>query len=304
MPLTRSHSTHSRALVAATLLLAVLSFLPARFGQWTNQLQTIPSLVFAPVQGVVYWLASLATREGVSASSAQLHTIEKDRDQWMSIARRFQVENERLRADLAKYVAGAMTPDPGLRFARATVIGPAGAPGSHVLRLRAGSGDGVSRGTVAVVDSVQIVGRVEKAGAATSTLVLITEAGQPPIDAAIFPDGEPGTAPPLMCQLHASGDGTLKGFLEYVEAKAGETRPTARVGHTVHLNDRSWPSSAGMLVLGTIVAMEPYKDSPLRQVITVRPTVKIDRVTEVTLRIPTDDLAQGDSDGRRGGGGP
>ncbi len=303
MPLTRSHSTHTRALVAATLFLAVLSFLPARFGQWTNQLQTMPSLVFAPVQGVVYWLASLATREGVTASSEALRELEDDRDQWMAIARRFEAENTDLRRQLSRHVAGALTPDPGLRFARATVIGPAGAPGSHVLRLRAGSGDGVTRGTVAVVDSVQIVGQVERAGPATSTLVLITERGQPPLDAAIFPDGEPGTVAPLKCQLNTPGDGTLKGLLEYPETRAGETRPAARVGQTVHLDDRAWPANARMLVLGTIIDMQPYKDSPLRQIITVRPTVKIDRVTEVILRIPTDNLAQGDTDRPRDGGG-
>src|SRR5262245_3067575 len=106
MPLTRSHSTHTRALVAATLLLGALSFLPARFGQWASQLQTIPSLVFAPVQGVVYWLASLATRESVNASSRQVRELEGDRDQWMTIARRFEAENADLRRQLAQHVTG------------------------------------------------------------------------------------------------------------------------------------------------------------------------------------------------------
>jgi hypothetical protein len=40
-----------------------------------------------------------------------------------------------------------------------------------------------------------------------------------------------------------------------------------------------------MLVLGTVESVEPAPDSPLRPVIVVRPTVVLERVTEVIVRV-------------------
>ncbi len=301
MPVTRQHVTHSRALAGAVLLLLVLTFLPARYGYWANRLQAVPALAIGPSQWLFRSIGGLFSRPGRRADEVQLHALEMDRDQWRS---QYLAERERRREAeerLAVVEAGARTPDEaGISVRRAQVIGPAGAPGTQMLRLRAGTGDGVTRGTVAVVDRVQVVGRVEDIRAGTCTLVLITQVGRPPVPiqgTLLFSEAAGAPDDSVLCQLSAFGDGTLRGMVEHKPARPGGPPHTAKEGQTVYLNDRAWPENSRMLVLGRVVKVGAFKDDPLRQLITVEPTVRPDRVAEVWLRIP------GAESGAPGGGG-
>ena len=57
------------------------------------------------------------------------------------------------------------------------------------------------------------------------------------------------------------------------------------VGQLVRLSDGRWPSVAQMMLVGRVVAVESSPDGPLRQIVTVSPTVeRIERVAEVVIR--------------------
>ena len=65
-------------------------------------------------------------------------------------------------------------------------------------------------------------------------------------------------------------------------------------GMTVRLDDDAWPRSAQMLVLGTVERIDDDPDKGLRKIVTVRPTVEIERVKEVTFQLVRDEDRGGD----------
>lgn len=94
----------------------------------------------------------------------------------------------------------------------------------------------------------------------------------------------------LLCQLEPIGNGTLRGPVFRPEAPAGSpeaSAPEPAVGQTVRLDDDAdrWPRHAQMLIIGRVERVDPNPDMPLRKIITVRPTLALDRVSEVVLRI-------------------
>lgn len=294
MPHARTHSTHTRALVAAVAVLAVFTFLPARYGYWLGRVQSVPALALGPSQWLFRSAAGLFVRPRRDADESQLHALEMDRDQWKS---QYYAERERRRAveqRLAQFETGALEPEPGVRTRRARVIGVAGAPGTQMLRLRAGASDGVTRGVVAVIDRVQVAGRVESVRAGECTLVLITQKGQS-IQGALITDDRPDAPADAvtLCQLKPFGDGTLRGLVEYKPAAGTAPAPGAKVGQTVYLSDPSWAPGSSMLVVGRVTEVQNPLEDPLRPVIVVEPTVKLDMLAEVTLRIPDTQAAGG-----------
>lgn len=287
--------THARLLAAAVAALVVLSLLPARFAGWVDPPAAVARLVVSPAQQAFRWLGGTLLRPAATPAESALRAIESDRDLWRS-----RYENLRARADewrrrLAQYEAGALAPEPSVRTPRAAVIGAAGPPGAHLLRLRAGSADGVTVGTVAVTDNVQVVGRVESVTRGSCTLMLITQPRRDPIDGQIVvdPSAEAPEDRMLGCQLIPRGDGTLRGALEYRPAREGRPPRTAEVGQVVYLADRTWPATSRQFVIGRVTAVQTLPSAPLRPIITVEPTVRLDRLTEVTLRIAADPDAEG-----------
>jgi hypothetical protein len=95
----------------------------------------------------------------------------------------------------------------------------------------------------------------------------------------------------LIALLKPQGDGTLKGEVGTDAGPslgAGGTanpRLEPKPGQTVRLADRTWPSAAQMLIVGTVTRVDPSPTQPLRKVITVEPTLRLDRVSEVVLRL-------------------
>jgi hypothetical protein len=87
----------------------------------------------------------------------------------------------------------------------------------------------------------------------------------------------------LECLLSPSADNTLRGPVE--DARGIEPSP----GQIVRLADSDrWPASAQMLLVGRVESVEPDPNQPLRKVVIVRPSLKLDRVSEVVLRISAD----------------
>jgi hypothetical protein len=309
--------THRRALIASSVLLTLTAVVPG-LGLGAGQLAGIVRFVVGPVQQTAFVASRWLVDRGDKVDPAIVRHLEQERDQYKSMFLAAELELRQTRERLQQYETGIASAELGVRHVVSTVMGPAGGAGSHMLKLRAGTRDGVFPGTVAVAGGVQIAGRVVNVGGSTSTLVLITQpgivagAGNARKDEMIggvilfseardrSPDDE------ITCQLTPFGDGTLRGMVEYKAPKAGEPVRTARVGQFVYLKDPSWPRTAQMLALGRVedLSKEAF-DSALRQHIRVRPLVRLDLLTEVVLRIPGDaDDGAAHAEGRDTGGDP
>jgi hypothetical protein len=92
----------------------------------------------------------------------------------------------------------------------------------------------------------------------------------------------------LKCVLEPVGE-KLRGVVEAPASFAADgEKPKPEPGHTVRLDDDSWPESSQRFVLGRVETVAADPASPLRTIITVVPTVKVEIVSEVTLRIASD----------------
>lgn len=165
-----------------------------------------------------------------------------------------------------------------MRALAASVIGASSDLADGLLTVRAGRDEGVTeRETVAVVNGVHLVGRVESVAARTSRVRPITRSGAGWIQALVYIDRPGGKA--YRCQLRGADDGTLKGDLE-------EGAQGIEPGQEVRLQDADWPDTAQMLVLGRVESVGAKEGAPLRSVIIVRPDLQLERVRRVVLRIP------------------
>lgn len=292
MSRSRSLLTHERLLTASVIALVILALLPARLGWLIAPLGALPRMLVSPIQRATHWFGAAALGPARGMDDAERRALEAERDHWRSLFERMNERYAEAQNRLVTYEAGALTPEPGVRLPRAAVIGAAGPPGSHLLRLNAGSNDGVTRGTVAVVDNVQVVGRVEQVSARSCLLVLITQRGQPPIDGSIILDDSPeaGENRSVTCQLYGQGNGTLRGQVEYKSSAGWAAVKPLAIGQTVYLADKTWPSTSRMLVLGRVREIQTLAAAPLRPIVVVEPTIhSLDRLTEVVLRIPVEE---------------
>lgn len=85
-----------------------------------------------------------------------------------------------------------------------------------------------------------------------------------------------------LARLDPVGDGTLRGPVEIQDGAQPELKP----GTIVRLADPDrWPLHAQMLVVGIVERVYPSPDQPLRSNIVVRPTLELERVSNVVLRV-------------------
>lgn len=299
----RRFITPRNALIASAIGAAVMSIAPARLIAWTAWLAAPVELLVAPVQqplrSVVLWLTRPTT--GPEAADPVLAELERQRDIWH---RRYLAERESnniLRERLADAERSrSLNPGVSVRLITAPVIGESRAAGGRHLRVRAGTSEGISTTSVAVIRGVNLVGRVRETLPRTSLILPITERAAGQIQGVVMLDDN--TIGPTVL-LEPTGDGSLAGrvgeFRETIAIAPRQDQPdstqpntTARttsdqlVGSLVRLSDASWPESAQMLVIGRIERAGPMPDQPLRTVVTVTPLFRLDRAAEVTLRCP------------------
>jgi hypothetical protein len=94
--------------------------------------------------------------------------------------------------------------------------------------------------------------------------------------------------PLLGSVLEPVGDGTLKGDVLRIGPGSPEATgalPIPVVGQVVRLDDTGWPDSSRMLIVGRVESVSTSPEDPLRPVIVVRPTINVERLAEVLLRI-------------------
>ncbi|MFG0259250.1 MAG: rod shape-determining protein MreC [Phycisphaerales bacterium JB041] len=287
-----------RLLPAALVLLAVISFLPYRWlrpNVWIGDLIVLVSAPVAqPLRAIGGWLAP--ARSG-SAEPAEIAALSRQVEEYKTLYLRAQSRNDDLLKQMEQLrLMIELNPSVSTRLLYAPVIGAGSDSANAQLLIRAGSRQGVHVNDVVAVEGVQLFGSVIDAAHRTSWIRPITARSQGYIQGLVMIEDGRG----VTCSLQPVGDGTLRGDAAY-DPQDPDAATRIAVGQVVRLDDGEWPASAQMLVLGMVEAVEPAPDSPLRPVVIVRPTVALDRVTEVIVRVSE---MPGDESLRQNGGAP
>ncbi|GMV25020.1 MAG: hypothetical protein AMXMBFR58_10510 [Phycisphaerae bacterium] len=289
-----------RLLPVSIVLLVVTAFLPPAVGAWPGWFGRLLLFFVAPisepVRGIASWLSPPEPKTQDTAIAAIQQQAEGYRQQLL----RAQVEVEQLRQQITDLQRGALLNDLPVRQMHASVIATSSDLTSHLLRIKAGTAQGVEVNSVATVKGLQLLGRVVNADRRTCEIQPITSPAAGQIRGVVMlSDMIRGPE----CLLEPRGDGTLVGPVEDLRqwppgiVLPEGTQPgdpvRVKVRQTVQLFDPSWPKSSQMLTIGVIEEVQPAPDQPLRQVITVRPTLRLERVSEVVLRYSAADEADG-----------
>lgn len=294
-PLSRRPSARSLLRVSLVVLF-LLSVVPMRFTRWTTGFADVALTVSAPVSNAVRWVADPLTRPFRRTADPELAEQYK---QELEVARQRALDLELKVRELERLVfelqRGAdLTPELGVRQLVAPVIGRFSEASSAALQVRAGASRGVVENSVAVVEGLQLLGKVERVTSAWCVVRPITDDAAGGIMALVMTDRSLDSG--IQCRLEPAGGGLLKGPATWVYDETRRAPVEITVGMTVRLRDETWPRSAQMLIVGEVVEVSPAPDEPTRTVITVAPTVPLQRVSEVVLRVPID--PQGTGEGR------
>lgn len=290
-------------LIGALVALGVCAVLPSRWLGWAGWFgtlaQTLAAPVSHPVARIVRWAGPGSPRHEDETEGARAWRQQAEEFETLYLRERAQREHleDQLR-DLQFNAASVGRLD--VRLLAAPVIGGSSDLSSGLLALRVERGSGITPGTtIAVVQGVQLLGRVDSVRGWVPMVRPITDRSAGRIEALVVL-GDPTDPARLLCSLTPRGDGTLSGpVADSGDLPAGVALAT---GQVVRLADLSWPASAQQLVLGFIEGIEANPEQPLRRMIVVRPTVDLSRVSEVVLRIPVSGNEEGGLGGEDGVG--
>jgi len=307
-----SQAFTSRILPITVILLVIFGvFIPVRYSEWARPFGWLATALVAPVShpfaAFSRWVApadrSQEADQRIVEMTKRLEEAERE-------LRRVQQENKQLLKSLEELnVLGGLNNAP-VRQVFAPIFASSSDLSSNIIRARAGRSEGVDVNSVATASGMQLLGRIIATDERTSDIALFNAKGAEPINAMIMIDA---SANGLMCRLTPAADGIGTGLLKGpVEDRrdpvtAGAIDPV--VGQFVRLWDGRWPQSAQMLLVGKVIAVEPSPDSPLRKIVTVRPTIeRIERVSEAVIRTTIRDEVDTTGDRARdkasGGGKP
>lgn len=286
-PLSKRPSART-LLRAALVVLFLLSVVPMRFTKWTTGFSDVAITVSSPVSNAVRWVADPLTRpfrRGADPALAEQYKQE------LEVARQRALDLELTVRELERQVfelqSGVdLTPELGVRQIAAPVIGRFTEASSAALQVRAGSGRGVVENSVAVVEGLQLLGKVERVTSAWCVVRPITDNAAGGLMALVMTGESLDSG--IQCRLEPIGGGLLGGPATWVDNTDREEPIEITVGMVVRIRDDTWPRSAQMLVLGTVTAVDPAPDEPTRTIVTVSPSVPLQRVSEVVLRVPID----------------
>lgn len=286
--LVHSHRARRLALPGAIAVTAILCLLPLRWIAWLNNFQDLSLTLIGPLsrqfEKLLQWRAPALTTQ----LEKELGESRQDRDHYQMLWYRAAQDIEELRERIEQLQQGiALNPDLPVTLYAAPVIARSSDLSSGAFTVRAGTRIGVAPGTVVTAGGVQLVGRITQAGARTCTVQPITDRAAGPIYGLIIFDED--SRHRITARLEPAGDGLLRGPVEDRRDDATQQPLVPKPGQTVRLFDpESWPKNAQMLVIGKVESVEAAADQPLRKVITVRPTTRLERVSEVVLRLAGD----------------
>lgn len=293
-----------RSLILALVITGILALIPARhlaFLNWFGRLTlTLVAPISHPLASVSRWLSPAGGLGGAADSDPQLRALAARVDEAETALLRAQRENDRLRELLrqAKVIA-ELNPAPATHL-EAPVYAASSDLASPILRVRAGSDQGVNTSTVAVVRGEQLLGKVVNVTPSACVVLPITSKAAGTLKGMVLVERSTPTDGAryigLACTLEQLVDGTFRGPVEdRRESASGPGPQDARViepslGQIVRLDDPDrWPAQAQMLVIGRIERIDPSPGQPLRKIITVRPIIdQMERARRVGLRVPGD----------------
>lgn len=268
---------------------ALLGLLPAKWLGWLGGVREPVAVLVAPVSGPLQSLSGwLRPAEPTHAEAQELRQLREQRDTFERLYLQSLEDIRKLEtmsADMARFRQA----NPGVRVDPLvrSVIADGGDLSSGIVKVRAGTSDGVTTGTVATVRGEHLVGRVVTVNGKTCMVQPITtkSAGALGVVVLVTMPGQPTRG--LLGALKPVGDGTLAGDVKYELDPTTMAPVTPRVGDNVRLrDDESWPSAAQNLLVGTVESIAPSPSDPNRQRIVVKPRIaRLDRVGEVMLLV-------------------
>ena len=269
-------------LCVATLI--VLCLLPSAWLDWTNWFGAQARVVVSPIAHPMTIAKNLVIPQSVSNPNAtqQEQTLKSELDRYRALLYKEQQENLQLSALVDQLSSGAaINPDIPVTQIQRPVIGLS----REFLIVRSGGNERISRSTVVVVNAVQLCGRVAETDGRTALVLPITAKDAQPLLGNVMLDSS-GTNT-ARCMLRPIGKGLLQGDVtKPVADDTGIPAATIEVGMEVRLLDDQWPRHAQMLLIGHIESVAPSPNQPLRQRITVRPSVDLRSVPDVFFRVP------------------
>ncbi|MEE2680826.1 MAG: hypothetical protein VX641_00470 [Planctomycetota bacterium] len=285
-----------RGLLIASGVVLILALLPTRWlAGWTADVGAIVALPLTPLRhaasGAVEWVRPTGG-SGLPIDPSSLDLLQQERDtyrgRWHSARLRIQQLEEELRQ-----IQGARSLGVGEHWTPRTaeVVRHNPSRRGGVLSLNVGSRSGVRAGTVAVVDGDRLVGHIAPdVPQLTSQLIPLGASGhaasetlaarilEPEARAVDVYDEVSGRA--IHLEL-IDGTGDYRGVLE----RGSGVQP----GQPVRLGtDPAWNSTAWGMLVGYVDRIEQVPEQPLREVIFVRPAVRTERLSSVTLKIVQD----------------
>lgn len=271
--------TARRTLAFSLVALGVTTFLPARSLGWARVPGRIVERLVSPpadaVKVVGDWLVRAEPAQHPEPLVGQI-------DQLRALVQRLELENQRLLRENDELRGARRAQGDPMRLITASVIAGTTDPTGTLLRVRAGRRDGIEAGSVAAARGQHLLGRIVNVEEAACDVLPITDRNADTIE--VITDGD-GEGAGLRFDLTPVGDGTLRGPGRYVTEGVEQTPRMASVGQQVRLSDEGWAAHNGLIV-GEIVAVEASEQSPLRQVVTVRPIIDTRRVSGVVVRVP------------------
>ncbi|MDX2147625.1 MAG: hypothetical protein SFZ23_08900 [Planctomycetota bacterium] len=286
------------------MLLVALSVLPAGWLRWASWFGELATTLVAPVShvsgAVGRWLRP-AERRAVDPDAA----LREQAEHFELLYRQQVEETRRLRELLSELqLQRDLSPGDAVRLLAAPVVATSSDLTSGILRVRAGSGDGVERNAVATVRGLQLLGRVVGVSSATCSVQPIVAKAAGAIQGRIILSevAEDGSKPlgggeeALLCVLDPVGDGTLRGLVEYRRAPSGDGPLLPKPGQVVRLDDARWVREAQALRIGIVRSVAPSATDAQRTIVVVQPEIpRLDRVGEVVLRLTRREAETGEA---------
>ncbi|MDF1870944.1 MAG: rod shape-determining protein MreC [Phycisphaerales bacterium] len=278
---------HQPALVRWSMPLCVgtciiMCLLPSAWLDWTNWFGAQARVVISPIAHPMTMAKNLVIPQSVGNPNAtqRERTLQSELDRYRALLYREQQENTRLTARIDEITSGAgLTPNnPVIQIPR-----PVTGISREFLVIRSGGHERITRSTVVVVNAVQLCGRVTESDDRTALVLPITaKDAQPLLGYVMLDDTGKNTT---LCMLSPIGKGLLEGDVT-IPTDGTDSENLIQVGMEVRLYDDQWPRHAQMLLIGKIESIAPSPNQPLRQRITVRPSVDLRAVPEVYFRVP------------------
>lgn len=304
-----------RRALTALCLLVVLSLGAPRLAVWVEPMARLAETLVAPSQSVIRALFLPRAQRLIDTDpSPAVEGLEGQIQQLRTLLRRSEQRERELERLVEQLQQGRLlNPFAGVNQLDAPVIGLHANLSTSLLKVLAGTRAGVVRGAVAVFDGVNVVGRVVDTDERLCRVLPVTDRQAGRLRGVVLtaerltPESDPlgrrvragpGEGQRLSVILEPNGRGVLTGSVEYPPIRPGETledrarrEQVVEPGMLVRLSDPSWPRSAQMLVLGVIERAERLDND--RRRVTVRPLAELERLSEVSLRLPVD--AQADA---------